>query len=321
METCMLREETEFGERPKDGYGYIYIYYYNERMLYVGQTRQSVEERYKQHYKHYTNTAGAKITNRIVWFCIKEECLDYMEGILFKSFDGICQTYAPKPENCKIKQQYKDQCNILLDAINNFKKIRSDPWVFIMQKNITIDNIDHMDVDEYIENLFLLYDIQDIIFKKIKKDEDEYCDISCLAYQNENHWHQGFIYNGLKSHVQCSVLDMRYTAGVYDDVARLMKDHCVTPLYCVISLYEYLSNKTKYEQLMSGATNGLIIYDTTNNQWKYVFYHKNYNGVESEEYENYNVLLKDSIQTCINHYKKNYLHYIRWNGWGCMNIG
>lgn len=321
METCILREKTEYDKRPKDGYGYIYIYYYNERMLYVGQTRQSVAERYTQHYKHDTNTAGAKITNRIVWFCIKEECLNYMEALLFNTFDGICQWYTKKAENCKIKQEYKEQCRLYVDLINQRKLYGYDSLSYIMCKQIDIKNINHMPVNRYVESLFLLYNIQDIIFKSIKSKDNKYADITSVVYESDDMSYQGFIYNELQSHTQCVFIDMRFAFGIYEDVQNLMLDHASTPLYCIISSYEYSNNKTKYDKLMQQATNGLIIYDTACNKWKNVFYHENYNDNDISQHENYFELLKKSLLTCISRYKENYLHYIRWNGWGCMNIG
>lgn len=208
-----------------------------------------------------------------------------------------------------------------MDLINQRKLYGYDSLSYIMCKQIDIKNINHMPVNRYVESLFLLYNIQDIIFKSIKSKDNKYADITSVVYESDDMSYQGFIYNELQSHTQCVFIDMRFAFGIYEDVQNLMLDHASTPLYCIISSYEYSNNKTKYDKLMQQATNGLIIYDTACNKWKNVFYHENYNDNDISQHENYFELLKKSLLTCISRYKENYLHYIRWNGWGCMNIG
>lgn len=41
--------ESDFETRPTDGYTYIYIYSLDNLYLYVGQTIQSIEGRYRNH--------------------------------------------------------------------------------------------------------------------------------------------------------------------------------------------------------------------------------------------------------------------------------
>ncbi len=86
--------ESDFETRPIDGYTYIYIYSLDNLYLYVGQTIQSIEGRYKN---HLSDNSGAHYANNIAYFQIKSKYANYAEGYIAERVRGICQGGVPNP--------------------------------------------------------------------------------------------------------------------------------------------------------------------------------------------------------------------------------
>lgn len=300
METCILTEKTEFYERPKEGYGYVYVYLYNNRVIYIGQTRQSVEARYKQHINHGSNTAGAKITNKILWIGIKEDYMDYMEGLFFEHFNGICQFIAPKTETHQIPVFYENECKICMSAIDQFLTGDAlDDLNFLMRKDVEISFERSEDISyfqNYMRLLFLAYDIGDILVKEFNRDRFTRYDIDILWYSD--YFNAFTLVDIDHKDAVCHVVDTRFDIGVFDCIkdALIQKQNTI-PTYYVISSYEYNNHKKEYDDLMETADviEGLIIYNTNSNSWDYYWRHDGIcmeNGVDCK-------LNQNSIKTCV----------------------
>lgn len=300
METCILTEKTEFYERPKEGYGYVYIYLYNNRVIYIGQTRQSVEARYQQHINHGSNTAGAKITNKILWIGIKEDYMDYMEGLFFEHFNGICQFIAPKTETHQIPVFYENECKICMSAIDHFLTGDTlDNIDFLMRKDveISLEKSDDMPyLQSYMRLLLLTHDIGDILVKEFNQHISTKYDIDLLLQSDYFH---GFTLVDIdRKDAVCHVVDVRFDVGVFNYMKEaLTYKRNTIPTYYVISSYEYINHQKEYDDLMSmeDAIEGLIVYDVTSNSWEYYWSHDGgymKDGVDRE-------LNKHAIQVCI----------------------
>lgn len=278
METCILTEKTEFYERPKEGYGYVYVYLYNNRVIYIGQTRQSVEARYKQHINHGSNTAGAKITNKILWIGIKEDYMDYMEGLFFEHFNGICQFIAPKTETHQIPVFYENECKICMSAIDQFLTGDTlDNIDFLMRKEVEIpleksENI--ICFQSHMRLLLLAYDIGDILVKEFSQHMYTKYDIDLICHSD---YFRGFTLVDIdQKDAVCHVVDTRFDVDVFDSIKKsLIYKRNTIPTYYVISSYEYINHQKEYDDLMSiaDAIEGLIVYDTINNSWEYYWGH------------------------------------------------
>ena len=105
--------------RPDKDYTYIYIYKNTNKILYVGQTKQSLYNRYKQHI--YTNSAGAENATDIYYFQIESIYADYIEGYISSKLDA--ENLITFPNYKKYKYETPDKYTI--NQINNIIEILS----------------------------------------------------------------------------------------------------------------------------------------------------------------------------------------------------
>ncbi len=94
-----IYSESDYYKRPSEGYTYIYIYSLDNLYLYVGQTIQSLQGRYKNHITGLSRTSGAEYANSIAYFQIKNEYANYAEGYIARRLQGICQRGVPNPDH------------------------------------------------------------------------------------------------------------------------------------------------------------------------------------------------------------------------------
>ncbi|MCI6995805.1 MAG: hypothetical protein MR936_03170 [Eubacterium sp.] len=78
------------------GYSYIYIYSCNNIYIYVGQTTQSIMERYRNHL--VGDNSGAHYANQIHCIQIASKYANYAEGYLAYRVKGISQGNIPNHE-------------------------------------------------------------------------------------------------------------------------------------------------------------------------------------------------------------------------------
>jgi len=99
---AIITNQFDMDERPEEGYTYIYIYSHDNIIIYIGQTTQSIQSRYSQHYRgHLGDTSGAHYANQIHCFQILTKYANYAEGYLGAKLKGISQGNFPNHIKCK----------------------------------------------------------------------------------------------------------------------------------------------------------------------------------------------------------------------------
>ena len=226
--------------------------------------------------------------------------MDYMEGLFFEHFCGICQFIAPKTETHQIPIFYENECKICMSAIDQFLTGDTlDNIDFLMRKEVEIPIETSENVicfQSYMRLLFLAYDIGDILVKEFSQHIYTKYDIDLICHSD---YFRGFTLIDIdQKDAVCHVIDTRFDVDVFNCIKKgLIYKRNTIPTYYVISSYEYVNHQKEYDDLMStaDAIEGLIVYDTISNSWEYYWRHDGVymeNGVDCK-------LNQNSIKTCV----------------------
>ncbi len=117
----LLNQNQETLTQELFGEKYIYIYVSSRKeVLYVGQTRQSLIQRFKQHIR--SNNAGARETDKIYFYKVPEEFSDYCEGYIGYFLQGKYQGCLPNYSKPKYQVPSKEIINDMDRIIRYFRE-------------------------------------------------------------------------------------------------------------------------------------------------------------------------------------------------------
>ena len=112
---------------PEPGYKFIYIYLKDNQVLYVGQTKQPLHDRYRQH-KRYGGNAGIEYINKLYAYEVMEEYVDFAEGYIGAQLNGIYQGCLPNYKKEKYLIPDDDTLDDLKRIVRYFSN-KHNSWV------------------------------------------------------------------------------------------------------------------------------------------------------------------------------------------------
>ena len=306
-----IYSKSDFETRPVDGYTYIYIYSLDNLYLYVGQTVQSIEGRYRN---HLSDNSGAHYANNIAYFQIKNEYANYAEGYIAGRIHGICQGNVPNPDHHR--DNIPKDVRRILQLIGNKLVNRKDYDKVLKAGDLPLFSI-IIDNDGSQKETLAFFSM---LLKENKTIGNHYHNMKHLScYQNELYITEIQFSDGIDGYL-ISRPKGDYRPILFmkaDTVAKIqfVKDIISNfPIYCIVNGRLYDKHKDRIERLFSCNQTGLMVQYTDKIETIFAF-HKNFRAIykakQKISLEDYTRgLNKDFVRYCtLSSYKAKFTPY------------